>query len=208
MTQVHAEKEFYESLIVLGYRPDDIDKKKLRALNISVSHVLAMPNHFKREVHELNPNAKAGSYDYNFLKKLTEIIQHNHPGKDLEIFLAEVFRKIPGVIEVKENGRGWKSDYGADLLVEYDDDSLTVVQIKSYIGPVEYTNAVSQLEGAINYYDAKKGILITTGKTTRQLEVEMHRLATKMRTQNVEVELIADNDVAKFVLKYGWDLLI
>ena len=206
MTQVHAEKEFYESLIVLGYKPDDIDNKKLRALNISVAKVLAMPNHFKREVKELfakyGVTAKAVSNE-NVLKKLREIIQRNQPGKDLEIFLAKVFRKIPGVIEVKENGRGWKSDHGADLIVEYDNGECAVIQIKSYIDSVEYTNAVSQLEMAINFYHADKGILITTGETTGQLEVPMHRLKLKMRNQNVEVKLIAGNEVSKFVLQYA-----
>ena len=37
-----------------------------------------------------------------YLKKITELIQGTHQGKKLESFLAEVFRKIPGVVNVKE----------------------------------------------------------------------------------------------------------
>ena len=55
------------------------------------------------------------------------------------------------------------------------------------------------------------GILITTGERTQNLETAFNNLADAMRKKSnkkVAVYLIAGNDVAKFVLRYGLDLLI
>ena len=189
--QIRDEKEFYESLIAVGYKPDDIDKKRLEELDAATD---GDANHFKRELNEV-------------FSDLTGVIQRNHPGKKLEGFLAEVFRKIPAVIEVKENGSGWKSDFGADLLVK-SKKGLDVVQIKSYVGEVNSTNAVAQLEMAINHYNATRGIIITTGESTPALTAEVKKLAEKMRKQNVDVRLMSGSNVAKFVCKNAFDLLI
>ena len=191
MYQIRDEKEFYESLIALGYKPDDIDKKRLEELDATTD---GDANHFKRELNEV-------------FSDLTDVIQRNHPGKKLEGFLAEVFRKIPGVLEVKENGSGWKSDFGADLLVK-SKKGLDVIQVKSYVGEVYDTHCVVQLEDAINHYNATRGIIITTGESTLALTTEIKKLAEKMRKQNVEVRLMSGGNVAKFVCKNAFDLLI
>ena len=191
--QIYFEKEFYESLIALGYELDDIDKKKLAGLEIDADKVKG-GDHFKRELNAV-------------FDGLTAVIQRHHPGKDLEGFLAEVFRKMPGVIEVKENGSGWGPDFGADLIVKSQKHKI-VVQVKSYVGEVWDTNCVDQLKTAIEEFDATLGIIITTGQRTPLLDEAVKKLADAMRKKNVEVRLIAGGDVAKFVLKYNPQLLL
>ena len=51
------------------------------------------------------------------------------------------------------------------------------------------------------------GILITTGERTQNLETAFNNLADAMSKKS-NIYLIAGNDVAKFVLRYGLDLLI
>jgi len=68
----------------------------------------------------------------------------NNSEKNLEYFLAEIFKNITGVIrdEVKENGSDWGTDNGADIIVKYESGlpidrlsmtSTLVIQVKSYV---------------------------------------------------------------------------
>ena len=73
------------------------------------------------------------------LKEVTRLIHKMNRGKKLEGFLAEVFRRIPGVVDVNENGSGWGTDFGADLIVTVkvsvaglDLEHKIVVQVKSH----------------------------------------------------------------------------
>ena len=192
LVRIYDEIEFYESLIALGYEPDDIDKKRLAELEIDAENIDA--DHFKREVYEV-------------FDDLTTVIQHNHPEKNLERFLAEVFRKIPAVIDVDNNGLRGGEDFGADLIVKTK-ENLIVVQVKSYVGEVWDTNCVKQLETAIKTFNATQGIIITTGQSTPALDSAVKKLYKEMSKKNIEVRLIAGSDVAKFVLRHGLDLLI
>lgn len=192
LTRIYDEKEFYESLIALGYKIDETDKKRLAELNVYTENI--DENHFKRAVNEI-------------LEDLTRVIQNNHPDKELERFLGDVIRKIPGVKEVKNNGFGWGSDHGADLIVKTE-KNLIVVQVKSYVGEVWANNCVEQLKEAIEHFKATKGIIITTGQSTPALDSAVKKLAKEMSKKNIEVRLIFGVGFAKFVLKYGLDLLI
>ena len=149
--------------------------------------------------------------------KITETIQRNNPGKDLEVFLSKVFGEIPGVTRVEKNGFGWGTDNGADLIIKYqkglledyeEPERTMVVQVKSYQNEHWETNAVKQLETAIEKFNASVGMLMTTGKTTKPLEEAMDKLAEKMMKKNVSVHLIADVDFAIFVMKYGMKYII
>ena len=176
--QVYSEKEFYQSLFNLGYEFDAQDYDAAKKLGLT----------FGEKKSALEPAAVETSNSSKdiFLRReaneifgdLTKLIYHNKPGKDFERFLAEVFRKIPGVVEVKENGFGWKPDEGADLIVKYNLERIKgvelieqtwVVQVKSYTGEHWETNAVDQLRNAIEKFDADVGILITTGERTQNL---------------------------------------
>ena len=54
-----------------------------------------------------------------YLAEITSSIQQMNKSKDLELYLAKVFRKVEGVVDVKENGSGWGTDHGADLIVTF-----------------------------------------------------------------------------------------
>ena len=146
------------------------------------------------------------------LEKFAERIQANNPGKRLEHLMAEIFRKIPSVTDVKENGSGWGTDYGADLIVSYragliselEYEQTLVVQIKSYEGEHWNTKAVDQLKTAIEKFDASMGLIITTGKRTEALEKAFDELQNEI---GKPIYLMADSDVAKFIMKYGMDVV-
>ena len=134
-----------------------------------------------------------------------------HPGKDLEAFIAEIFRKIPNVYNVKENGSGWRTDNGADLIITYrsgiagfEFDETMVVQIKSYEGEHRSTEAVGQIEKAMSVYEASLGLIITTAESTEVLENAVYELSERLKKP---VYLMAGQDVARFILTYGMDLL-
>ena len=186
--QVYCEDEFNKSLNLLQGKSDK---------ELSENHFLVT------EANEM-------------MERLTKTIQSNKPGKDMEHFLAEVFKKIPNVIDVKENCSGWKTDYGADLIVIYKTGLLPdlesvhklVVQVKSYEGDHWETNAVAQLKTAITQFNASSGMLMTTGNRTEALERAFDSLAKEMEDNNIPVRLLAGSEVAQFVLQYGMDVLL
>lgn len=148
------------------------------------------------------------------IEKFTRCIQSNNPGKRLEHFMADVFRRIQGVTDVKENGSGWGTDYGADLIVTYkagviselETEQTLVVQIKSYEGEHWNTKAVDQLKTAIGKFDASMGLIITTGQRTEALEKAFDNLSKQI--EGTPIYLMAGSEVAKFVMKYGMDVLL
>ena len=148
------------------------------------------------------------------LEDFRKSIQANNPGKRLEHFIAEIFRNIPGVTDVKENGSGWGTDYGADLIVSYragivpelETEQTLVVQIKSYEGEHWNTEAVNQLKTAIGKFHASMGLIITTGNRTEALEKAFDNLSKEIK--ETPIYLMAGSETAKFVMKYGMDILL
>lgn len=145
------------------------------------------------------------------LKKITKLIHKNHKGKELERFLAEVFRRIDGVKEVEENGFGWGSDYGADLIVNIENKLANlnfkekiIVQVKSYEGEHSDLNAVEQIKTGIKKYNGTAGMIITTAEKTEKLE---NKILEATEEIGYQIDLMASEDVAKFVIKYAPDLL-
>jgi hypothetical protein len=158
---------------------------------------------------------------------ITEKIYKTHPASRLEGLIAEVFRKIPSVTNVRENGKhkGWKSDHGADLIVTYksglsisnlEKEEILVVQVKCYAGQHWEVSAVEQIGDAIRAFNANAGMLITTAESTSNLERAIEELSNKLSKSTLEgglgkdipVSLIAGQDVAKFLLKHGKDLIL
>lgn len=159
-------------------------------------------------------------------KNITEKIQKTHPAGKLENLIAEVFRKIPNVVDVNEYGRhkGWGTDYGADLIVTYksglsiinlEKQEKLVVQVKSFIGQHWETNAVEQIEAAIKEFNADAGLIITTAESTNNLEKAIEDLSNKLSKSEpdgglnkpIPIGLISGEEVAKFVLKFGGQLI-
>ena len=143
------------------------------------------------------------------LSDITKAIQKNHPGKKLEEFIALVFEKIPNVIDVKMNGSGFGSDFGADIIVTYNSglpisglqqEAVTVVQVKSYTGVHWGNEAVEQIKSGIKKYEASSGLIITTAEASEELVKCIEKAQNHIKKPIV---LIAGEDVAMFVLKYG-----
>jgi Restriction endonuclease. len=161
------------------------------------------------------------------LASVTEKIYKTHPAYHLEGLIAEVFRKIPRVTNVREHGKhkGWGTDSGADLIVTYksglaisnlEKEETLVVQVKSYGGQHWEVNAVNQIGKAIKEFNANAGMLITTAESTENLEKAIEELSNRLSKspedgglgKDIPVSLIAGQDVAKFVLRYGGELVL
>ena len=145
------------------------------------------------------------------LTKVTSLIQQMHRGKKLEGFLAKVFAEIPDVVEVRENGSGWGTDYGADLIVTIkvsvaglDFEHKIVVQVKSYEGEVKDTTAVDQIKRGFEKFGANAGMIITTGERTEELETAAANVASDT---GLPIHLLAGKEVAQFVIKTAPDLV-
>jgi len=150
------------------------------------------------------------------LKAITIKIHDTHPGSKLESLIAEVFRKIHNVIDVDEHGnnKGFGTDNGADLIVTYksglsisnlEKQEKLVVQVKSYSDQHWETNAVDQIEDAITEFSADMGLIVTTAESTKNLEEAIEALSNKL---NKPIGLIAGEEIAKFVLKYGGEIIL
>ncbi len=187
--RIYAEKEFFESL------------ENIKTGNVKLSESTSIGLHYLKQ--ELNP----------FFDEITKIIHNTHPEKKLEYLIADIFRNIPNVSEVNVNGSGWGTDFGADVIVKYNSgleilnlnkEEILVVQVKSYSGDHWDTAAVNQIRTAIETFKASAGVIITTAKSTQHIEQEIEKTSNEI---NIPISLIAGENVAKFVLKYGKDIL-
>lgn len=142
------------------------------------------------------------------LNNITSLIHKNFNRKDLEYLVAEVFRNIPGVLDVKINGSGYKSDRGADVIVSYQSglpipeltfENTLVVQVKSYEGQHWEINAVNQLKDGIETFNGDAGLLITTGFFTDRLEEAISALSEEL---NKPISILSGGDVAAFILRH------
>lgn len=151
------------------------------------------------------------------LGDITSSIHGTHLRKNLEDLVAQIFKQMPGVSDVKVNGSGWGTDHGADVIVEYsiglpifglERDGILVVQVKSFEGDHWETGAVDQLATAIEKYSATSGLLVTTGVATEQLQGAIDELRKKVEGKGIDVGLVAGRDVARFMLRFGGDVLL
>lgn len=147
----------------------------------------------------------------DLLPQITKQIHEMNKSKEFERFLHRIFENIPNTISI-QNGFGWKTDNGADLIVEFENPIIgvnvatkIVVQAKSFSGNHAETKAVDQIVTGIKEYDADAGLLITTGNETENLEEYIREKSDEI---GKIIDIIAGNDVAKFVLRYGPELLI
>lgn len=158
----------------------------------------------KKEYHLKNKTDK-------YLSEIAFHIHEMHKSKNLERFLSKVFRKIPGVIDVNENGFGWGTDYGADLivtmstvLVNLEFENKIIIQIKSFEGNHHDLDAVEQVKTGIEKYAGTAGMIITTGKKTEELESKVQKVSEEIGRP---IDLLASDDVAKLVIKHAPELL-
>jgi hypothetical protein len=145
------------------------------------------------------------------LPQITGHIQEMNKSKEFERFLHRIFSGMPNTVSI-QNGFGWRTDNGADLLVEFDNPIIginvttkLVVQAKSYSGKHFDTNAIDQIVEGIKEYNADAGLLITTANETEVLEEYLRK---KTEEIGKTIDVIAGNEVTKFVLRYAPELLI
>ncbi len=145
------------------------------------------------------------------LPKIASEIHRMNKNKEFERFLHRIFDKMPNTISVK-NGFGWKTDNGADLIVEFENPIIginvstkLIVQAKSYQGQHYDKGAIDQIVTGIKEYDADAGLLITTAEETEELEDYVREKSDEI--QKI-IDVIAGIDVAKFVIRYAPELLI
>lgn len=150
-------------------------------------------------------------FDTELLPKVTRYIHELNRSKELERFLHQIFDSMPNV-ESTLNGFGWGTDYGADLIVEFHSplfgvslSSKLIVQVKSYSGQHTELDAIDQIARGIKKYSGNGGLLITTGESTERLEEYAREVGERI---GMPIDIIAGAEVARFVLRYGPDLLI
>lgn len=147
-----------------------------------------------------------------FLLDITRRIHHTHPNYDLEKLVAEVFKNVPGVVDVKCQGGAY--DHGADILVTYnsglpipglESQELLVIQVKSYDGTHSDLSAIEDIRRAFDYYqDARIGLIVSTANNvSSEFEEALSRLAERGKP----VAILVGQDVAAFLLRYGAELL-
>jgi hypothetical protein len=148
-----------------------------------------------------------------FLSSITERIHHTHPNYDLEALFAEVFRKLPGVVDVR--WQGGAGDHGADILVTFEaglpipgleNESTLVVQVKSFEGEHWDTRAVEDIRRAFEHYpEASMGLIVSTASaSTTALDNALDKLKEET---GKPVALLIGPDVAAFLLRFGARLL-
>ena len=141
------------------------------------------------------------------LPEIVRLIHETHKRKELERFLAKVFREIPGVIDVIENGFGWGTDYGADLIVTtktLEFENRIIVQVKSFEDKHDELYAVDQVKTGIEKFDGKAGMVITTAEATPELENYVQKVSEEI---GCPIELLASDYLARFVIRYAPNLL-
>ena len=146
-----------------------------------------------------------------YLSEITTQIQDTRKNKNLERFLAKAFRKIPGVVDVNENGFGWGTDHGADLIVTTSSalgnlslEHRIIVQVKSYQGEHNSLDAVSQVKIGIEKYSGTAGMIITTARASEVLENKVKEVSDEI---GIPIDLLAADDVAKFIIKHAPELV-
>jgi len=147
------------------------------------------------------------------LAEITHRIHHTHPNYDLEKLMVEVFKEVPGVVNVQL--KGGAGDHGADMLVTYkyglplpglEQDQELVVQIKSYEGEHWDTQAVDDIRRAFEHYpQAEMGLIVSTASSsTEKLDSALQALVEESKKP---VALLVGSDVGAFILRYGAKLL-
>ena len=167
------------------------------------------------EGEEGTPSTPETNIDWlkkEILSDITKKIQRTHPGSQLESLIAGIFRNVPGVKDVKE--QGGTGERGADLQVIFEwevpilgvqEQRTCVVQVKSFEGEMWETNAVDQIREALQYWDADMGIIVSTASSSSEaLDTALDQLR---QDTGKPVSLLIGEDVAAFLLRFGGQFL-
>jgi len=83
------------------------------------------------------------------------------------------------------------ADYGADLLLKKDDETIAV-QAKRYTGKVGIS-AIQQIIGALKHYDASGGLVITNSYFTNNAQNLAHSNKIELWDRNDLIDLLSKN---------------
>ena len=148
----------------------------------------------------------------NFLGEIANLIHQTHPEKHLEDFVCDLFQRIDGV-QSRPNGRGWRTDHGADVIVEYDSglpiDGLQetkrlVIQVKSFKWKMDNPHAINQIKDAITTYEADSGLIISTAPASDGFLEKVENLSEELEKP---IAVLAGEDFARFVLQHRGGIL-
>lgn len=124
----------------------DIIKKRKKQKEIELERERYLNNDFRKEMQ-----IKEDNYDFENIKT----------GVEFELYLKKIFTKIGYRVETTKT----TGDQGADLII-YKNKIKTVVQAKFYSNPVG-NKAVQEVVGAIKFYNADKGMVVTNSVYTK-----------------------------------------
>lgn len=145
----------------------------------------------------------------NKLQEIVDIIQTTHPNKHLELFMVEVLKQVPDVENVDPNGFGWKTDHGADIIVDFKSplgfEYKVIVQVKSYTGTHGGTAGVNDLRRGIEEFKGNAGLLISTARETEKLNEALEKLSKDI---DKPISSLCGIDLARFVLKHAPHLVL
>lgn len=103
-------------------------------------------------------------------------------GLEFEEYLAFHFRKLGYRVSLTD----FSGDYGADLLLNKN-RKLTVVQAKRYSGSVG-VKAVQEVIGAISYYRADCGMVVTNSHFTQNAKILAERSGIELWDREIMIQ--------------------
>lgn len=185
---------FNENISNINEYLDDLYKKYISEKNTDVLYLYLINNLFKLDVDELSINLDALkniaiieekhnkseelrlkqikkeryiSGDFSEERKVIEEkynLNNITTGSQFELYLENVFKDLG--YKVRHTGKA--GDQGADLVLKYG-DKIYVVQAKYYSSKLDNT-PVQEIVGAIKYYNANQGVVVTNSSFTNGAE--------------------------------------
>jgi len=140
--------------------------------------------------------------------KACEALRRTHANRDLEGLLEQVFRRMPGVVDVRRTGG--PGDRGADLVVTYriglpipelEGEETCLVQVKAYEGELTSRGPVDDIRRAFEHYpDAAVGLVLSTAdRVSKEFEEALQKLEAEVGKR---VACVYGSDLARLVLRF------
>jgi restriction endonuclease Mrr len=176
-------------------------------------------NYFDKDIDKGLKNIKDGFIE------VAKAIQTNHPDKKLEDFVNKLFSAVYSKkykeVEIEDNGSGWKTDYGADLIMTYKEEFdkiglereiVVVVQVKSYKWSINDDKAIEQCKTAIEKFNADYALIVTTANSSEKFEEKLEKYSSayggsKKDDKSLKIISLIDGPMlAKLYLEYMEEL--